>query len=89
MRACKMCCAAVVALALAAVGRGAAFEPALTGEVSIAGKATTRAERRISRDLPIKKDMTKVKSFRFEMRVSDPADFTAYVCYFKSGDGWY
>ena len=68
---------------------GAAFEPAVTGDVSIVGKATARVEKRIARDMPIKRDMTAVKSFRFDLRVSNPADFTMLVCYFKSGDGWY
>ena len=85
----KASCAAAVALALAAAGQGAAFEPALTGEVSIVGEATARVEKRISRDLPIKKDMTTVKSFCFDLRVSNPTDFASYVCYFKSGNGWY
>ena len=84
----KLACAGAFALALVGA-HGAAFEPALTGEVSIAGKATPRVEQRIACDLPIQRDMTAVKSFRFDMRVSNLEDFSSYVCYFKSGDGWY
>ena len=79
------CCVMMFVLAAA----GATFEAALTGEVSIAGKATARVEKRISRDFPIRRDMTLVKSFRFDLRVSNPADFASYVLYFKSGSGWY
>ena len=87
----KGLCATVVvgAFALAAFGQGVAFEPALTGEVVVAGKESSRLEKRIARDLPIRKDMTGVKSFNFDMCVSNPADFASYVCYFKSGAGWY
>ena len=46
-------------------------------------------EKRIARDLPIRQDMTAVKAFQFDLRVSNPTDFTSYVCYFKSGEGWY
>ena len=84
----KVMCAAAVALALAGA-YGAAFEPAMKGEVSITGPATARVDKRISRDLPIRRDMTAVKSFRFDLRISNPADFSSYVCYFKSGGGWY
>ena len=84
----KVVCAGAVALALAGV-HGAAFEPALKGEVSITGQATARVDKRIARDLQIKRDMTQVKSFRFDLRISNPADFSAYICYFKSGGGWY
>ena len=73
----------------ALVAAGATLEPALPGEVSIAGTATTRVEKRISRDFPIRRDMTLVKSFNFDLRVSNPADFSSYVLYFKSGNGWY
>ena len=77
-------------LALASIGHGAAFEPAVKGEVSITGPATARVDnKRIARDMPIRRDMTAVKSFRFDMRISNPADFSAYICYFKSGGGWY
>ena len=85
----KLRCAAAFAFALAAGGYGAELEPAINGEVTISGSATARVEKRIARDLPIRKDMTRVKSFRFDMKVSNPADFASYVCYFKSGDGWY
>ena len=85
----KYAIAAAVSLTLAAFGQGAAFEPAMKGEVSIDGKSTVRVEKRISRDLPIRRDMTAVKSFCFDMRISNPADFASYVCYFKSGGGWY
>ncbi len=81
--------AVAVSLTLAAFGQGAVFEPAMKGELSIAGKSTVRVEKRISRDLPIRRDMTAVKSFCFDMRISNPADFASYICYFKSGGGWY
>ena len=81
------CAAAAVALAAGACG--AAFEPAMPSSAEITGRATARVEKRISRDLPIKKDMTAVKAFQFDLCVSNPADFTSYVCYFKSGEGWY
>ena len=84
----KVMCVAAVALALAGA-YGAAFEPAMKGEVSITGPVTARVDKRISRDLPIRRDMTAVKSFRFDLRISNPADFSSYVCYFKSGGGWY
>ena len=74
---------------LALVAAGAAFESANPSSTEIVGNVTTRVEKRIARDLPIKKDMTAVKAFQFEMRVSNPADFASYVCYFKSGNGWY
>ena len=74
---------------LALVAAGAAFELASPSSTEIVGNETTRVEKRIARDLPIKKDMTAVKAFQFEMRVSNPADFASYVCYFKSGNGWY
>ena len=74
-------------LMFALAAAGATFEPALTGEVSIAGKATARVDKRIARDFPIRRDMTAVKSFRFDLRVSNPADFSSYICYFKSGGG--
>ena len=77
------------ALALSTYARNVQFEPAKPSSVEISGKATARVEKRIASDLPIKKDMTAVKAFQFEMRVSNPADFASYVCYFKSGDGWY
>ena len=83
----KIACLGAMMFSLAAAG--ATFEPALTGEVSIAGKATARVDRRIARDFPIRRDMTLVKSFRFDLRVSNPADFSSYVLYFKSGNGWY
>ena len=76
---------ALIALAVS----GAEFEPALKGEVSITGPTTVRVDRRIARDLPIRRDMTAVKSFRFDLRISNPTDFSAYICYFKSGGGWY
>ena len=50
--------AVAVSLTLAAFGQGAVFEPAMKGELSIAGKSTVRVEKRISRDLPIRRDMT-------------------------------
>ena len=84
----KVMCAAAVALALAGA-YGAAFEPAMKGEVSITGPATARVDKRIARDLPIRRDMTAVKSFRFDLCISNPADFSSYICYFKSGGGWY
>ena len=89
MRIIKVRCAAVLVVTLVAGGHGTAFEPALTGEVLIAGPATARVDKRMARDLPIRRDMTAVKSFRFDMRISDTADFSSYVCYFKSGGGWY
>ena len=82
----------MIILALAALASCAAassFEPVLTGEVSIVGAATARVEKRIARDLPIRKDMTAVKAFCFDLCVSNPKDFASYVCYFKSGGGWY
>ncbi|MBQ6011416.1 MAG: hypothetical protein IJL17_22995, partial [Kiritimatiellae bacterium] len=83
----KKACLGAMMFALAAVG--ATFESALNGEVSITGKATARVDRRIARDFPIRRDMTQVKSFRFDLRVSNLADFSSYICYFKSGGGWY
>lgn len=80
---CSVFCAAAIAAA------GAKFEPAVKGTVEISGGATARVEKRIARDLPIKRDMTLVKAFTFDWRVSNPDDFASYVCYFKSGDGWY
>ena len=76
---------ALTASALVAVS----FEPAGVATVEIAGSATSRVEKRIARDLPIKKDMTGVKAFQFDLRISNPADFASYVFYFKSGNGWY
>ena len=84
----KVMCAGAFALALVGAS-GAAFEPAVKGEVSITGPATVRVDKRIARDLPIRRDMTAVKSFRFDLRISNPADFSSYICYFKSGGGWY
>ena len=73
-----------------ALGVGAVeFVPVNLGTVKIEGPATPYMEKRIARDLPIRQDMTAVKAFRFDLRVSNPADFAAYVCYFKSGNGWY
>ena len=58
MKACEtngLCAAAVaVAFAMAAFGQGAAFEPALTGEVVIAREESSRLTKRIARDLPIR-----------------------------------
>ena len=85
----KMTTASLILSSLAFCAAASSFEPAMMGEVSIAGPATARVEKRIARDLPIKKDMTAIKAFRFDMRVSNPADFVSYVCYFKSGNGWY
>lgn len=88
MRVVKMMCAVAIALALVGA-HGAVFESAVTGTVTITGAATRRVEKRIAHDMPIRRDMTNVKSFCFDMQVSNPDDFASYVCYFKSGEGWY
>ncbi len=81
--------AAAMLLAPLAASAGVTFESALTGEVSIAENKPALMGERIGCNLPIKRDMTGVRCFRFDMRVSNPADFDSYACYFKSGSGWY
>ena len=89
LQKCARTCATILSFASLTFAQAAQFESATPSSAEIAGKATARVEKRISRDLPIKKDMTAVKAFCFDLRVSNPADFSSCICYFKSGNGWY
>ena len=83
------CFCAVAAVLLSWTGWAGPVEPAGMADVKLVAKAVPRIEGRVYADVPLRKDFTAVRAFRFKMRVSSVRDFSSYICYFKSGEGWY
>lgn len=74
----------ILLLAMVAVSQGVTAENVVL-ELPAGGKAGERA----SRDIPIKPGSCLSGNFRFDVSVSDPSAVQSYICYFRSGDGWY